>query len=268
MASYRELFGLDYDEITQRARDQQISGRGTMSKVQKIAALADEDLSGLVEVLDQKKSVLVEVAKDMGLDTSGTKDNLQIRIAQARLGTVRRDTFPDSALDGDNRKPAADLESSFETSEERREAIIKGTAKAVATAWERRTSYLLLESLLPRDRKEPLSLQPAYIQHHPDKIPVVELMVPQARSEGTGSSLADERVVRKAEEAAKIALQDGVSHVVAYHDADDELTVQPAHRQRRKESIVMMEVVIPHMAFRVHAAERNPLRLWKNEGSS
>lgn len=97
---------------------------------------------------------------------------------------------------------------------------------------------------------------------------MVELIVPQARSEATGSFPADERVVRKAEEAGHIALEEGTSHVVAYHGDDDEIKVQPSHRQRVKGSIIMIEVIVPHVAYRIHTAQQNPLRLWKNEGSN
>lgn len=266
MASYRELFRLHSDEIEKRARQQEISGRGSMSKVQTIAALADEDLSGLVDVLDQKKSTLVDVAADMGLDTDGTKDDIQIRIADARVSEVQRDSYPDSSRDGSTRKPDSDLESSFETTERRREEIMKAADRMVATAWEKGTSYVLLESLLPRDKKEPLLIQPSYIQHHPDEIPVAEVLIPQARPETNDDPLQSERIVAKGQEAAGVGLKDGVSQVVVEREGSDELLVQPSHRQRGRDSRVVLEVVIPHIAFRVHQAEMNPLRIWKETG--
>lgn len=266
MASYRELFRLHSDTIRKRAREQEISGRGSMSKVEQIAALADEDLSGHVEILDQKKSALVDVAEDLGLDTGGTKDDLQIRIADARVGQIDGHTYPDSEKDGSTRKPASDLESSFESTEQRREAIMKAADRMVATAWEKRTSYLLLESLLPRDEREPLSIQPGYMQHHPDKIPVVEALVPQLNPKGEEILPLDDRVVATGQEAARLGLTDGESQVVVHSNSEDELSVRPSRRQRDRGSTVILEVMVPHVAFRVHKAEQNPLRLWKTAG--
>lgn len=266
MASYRELLTLHSEEIRARAREQEISGRGSMSKIEKVAALAEEDLSGLVEVLGQRKSDLVEVAGDMGLDTVGTKDELQIRIADAQTTEIERDTYPDSSRDGSTRKPDPDLESSFETTERRREAIMKGTGRTVAAAWEKKTSFVLLESLLPRDRREPLTMQPSYIQHHPDEILVAEVIVRQAQAEARPPLPEDERVVTTGQEAASIALQDGESQVVIYHPSDkDQMSIQPSHRQRNRNSAVVLEVLVPHVAHRVHKAERNPLRIWQQD---
>jgi len=47
-----------------------------------------------------------------------------------------------------------------------------------------------------------------------------------------------------------------------HSDSEDELSVRPSHRQRDRGSSILLEVVVPHMAFRVHTAEQNPLRLW------
>jgi hypothetical protein len=268
MASYKTLFRLHSDKIHEQAREEDVSGRGTMSKVQLIAALAEEDLSGLVEVLDQKKTELVDLAGDLDLDTGGTKDDLQIRIADARLSQSSRDGFPDSSRDGNTRKPDPELESSFETTEQRREAVMNGAAKAVAASLDKGRSFVLLESLLPRDARDPLSIQPAYMQHHPDKVLVLEVIVSQVMIEDMQGGAETDQAVKKAQEAAKSALVDGVSQVMTVGESGDEISVGASHRQREKTGRVVAEILVPHMAFRVHRAEQNPLRLWEQNESA
>jgi hypothetical protein len=179
MASYKELLYFKSSEINDRAREQEISGRGSMNKVETIAALADEDMSqDLIQTLDQTKAELVDVADDMGLSTEGSKADIQMRVAEASITGSGGDTFPNSGTDGDARKPMDELESHFETSETRREEIIKAAHEALDKALAEGQSYTVLESMRPKDATEPLGMQPSYMKHHPDEIPVVEITVP------------------------------------------------------------------------------------------
>lgn len=177
MASYTELLQLKSTEIAERAREQEIEGRGSMNKIETVAALADEDIGPLIGVLDQKKSELLEVAEDLGVDTEGTKADLQVRIAKDKL-TDSGDSFPNSGTDGDARKPRENLSSHFDTTERRREAVMSAAHKALDRAMQEGQSYVVLESLRPKDATEPLSVQPSYMKHHPDEFPVVEITVP------------------------------------------------------------------------------------------
>ncbi len=179
MASYKELLYLKSSAVNEQARDEEISGRGSLNKIETIAALADENLGEeLVQTLDQTKAELVEVASEMGLSADGSKADIQVRVAEASLTGAGGDSYPNSGTDGDTRKPMESLQSHYDSTEARREEIIKAAHEALDKALADGQSYVVLESMRPKDKTEPLSMQPTYMKHHPDQIPVVEITVP------------------------------------------------------------------------------------------
>jgi hypothetical protein len=323
MASYKKLFRLKSGEITSRAQEQKIDGRGTMNKLQKIQALADENMpDDLIEELDQYKSDLEDIAADLGIDQSGKKGDLQARIAAARLngewetmedpsqagGTSGRkaangrsgngtkgdrtsadsaqggdwngSSFPDSGMDGDTRKPRKGLESHFQTTEKRREAFMGATEKIMEIALRDRRSQILTESLRPKDKDEPLSVQPSYMKRHPDEFVVLELSIRSEKSQieriFRDVGIWKAKVMKAGERALKKAIRDSVSQIVVEtplgteedreFSADKEwvggicLEIRHSHKGLEEGESKVMEAIIPHPAYKTNTAEQNPFR--------
>lgn len=203
MASVLDLIYKDSTELNELAREEDLSGRGSMTKAEKIEALADETLSERgSEILRAKKSALISPAKDAGIESpySKTKAELQAQLiefedcmrngapstgdasssdSEARDGAEREGLFPASEVDGTDRAPQDGLQSHFESAEERINAVREAARKAMDRALDEGAKYVVLESFRPKDRTQPIKIQPSYHKRHPDTIVVAEADVAQ-----------------------------------------------------------------------------------------
>jgi len=185
MASLFELVYESTSDLNDRCRKRDIS-YGSLKKHEKIAVLADRDLTETqVEILGRKKRAggdgLIGKAKEFGIDSpsSHTKPELQEAIFQKLLGdssasSSSNGTFPPSEEDGYNRIPQEDRSSHFESAETRMKRIRDAAHQAVDAAFENECQYQVIESFQEKDASEPLNIQPAYMDRHPDNIVVFE----------------------------------------------------------------------------------------------
>jgi hypothetical protein len=196
MPSVFDLIRKPSEDIAQRARNQDLSGRGSMRKGEKIAALAEEDISEeLTEsVLNNKKTDdgdgLVGLAKEAGIGSphSFNKAELQKRLLEKKLGTgssrassgvmSESSVVPESDEDGFDRLPQSDRQTHFESAEARANAIQQFAQRAASRAVEEQSTYVVVESFRPKDSKEPLKIQRPYMDRHPDTIAVFEARSP------------------------------------------------------------------------------------------
>ena len=194
MPSVFDLIGKPSEEIAQRARDQGLSGRGSMRKGEKIAALAKENIpKELTEsILNNKKTDdgegLVGFAKKLGIESphSFNKAELQKRLLEKKLGSgsskgsssVSSSVVPESDEDGFDRLPQSNRQTHFESAEARANAIQQFAQWAASKAVEEQSTYVVLESFRPKDSKEPLKIQRPYMDRHPDTIAVFEARAP------------------------------------------------------------------------------------------
>lgn len=199
MASVLDLIYKDSTEISEIARENDLSGRGSMTKAEKIEALCDEHLTNeSAKILKAKKSALIPRAKEAGIDSphSKTKAELQALLIEhegfigngtsepdssssAKATSVEGEagdggTFPASELDGAARAPQEDLQSHFGSTEERMDAIREAAHQAVDRALDEGAKYVVIESFRPKDRSQPIKIQPSYHKRHPDTIVVAE----------------------------------------------------------------------------------------------
>jgi hypothetical protein len=206
MASVLDLIHESSEEIGERARENDIPGRGSMRKGEKIAAVADEDLSEDVveDVLLSKKTDggdgLVGMAEDAGVESphSHSKSELQELVLASRLGQTSGSQPGGGASGADSRQPAASGKSGsgsmppgredpermakgashFESAEERRAQIEFHLQQAAEHAAKNGMSYVVVESFRPQDAKEPMKVQRSYEKRHPDTMVVAEVTVP------------------------------------------------------------------------------------------
>jgi len=190
------VFDLVYEtseDIAKRARDRDLSGRGSMRKGDKIAALAEENISEeLTEsVLNNKKTDdgdgLVGLAKEAGIESphSFNKAELQRQLLEKKLSAGSSKTssgssevVPESDEDEFDRLPQSDRQTHFESAEARANAIQQFAQRAASRAVEEQSTYVVVESFRPKDSKEPLKIQRPYMDRHPDTIAVFEARAP------------------------------------------------------------------------------------------
>lgn len=198
MASVLDLIHKDSAEISEIARENDLSGRGSMTKAEKIEALCDEHLTTeSTKVLKAKKSELIPRAKEVGIESphSKTKAELQALLIEHEgfIGNGTSKTaassgaktasegevgsgglFPASELDGIARVPQDSLQSHFESAEERMTAIREAAHQAMDRSLDEGAKYVVIESFRPKDESQPIKIQPSYHKRHPDTIVVVE----------------------------------------------------------------------------------------------
>lgn len=201
MPSVQTLLYKDSSELNELAREKDLSGRGSMTKAEKIEALSDEALSeGGTEILRAKKSALIPLAKEAGIESpySKTKAELQELLIGEEIqengtanasssgdptetpslssnGTSERvGSFPPSEVDGTERAPQAGLKSHFENAEERMNAVREAAHTAMDRSLDEGAKYVVVESFRPKDRTQPIKIQPSYHKRHPDTIVVAE----------------------------------------------------------------------------------------------
>lgn len=203
MASVLDLIQKDSTEISEIARENDLSGRGSMTKAEKIEALCDEHLTNeSAKILKAKKSDLIPRAKEVGIASphSKTKAELQALLIEhegfigngtseaeassssdtASEGGAGDDgTFPASELDGTARAPQDGLQSHFESAEERMNAIREAAHQAMDRSLDEGAKYVVIESFRPKDKSQPIKIQPSYHKRHPDTIVVAEADVAQ-----------------------------------------------------------------------------------------
>ena len=192
------------DDLAQGA---ELSGRGSMTKAEKIIALADEKLPDEArEVVLASSKDLIQRAREQGVDgySKLTKSELQERFLKEILGkegqgdrqnaaskrrarggapalngaTPGGSKAPRSKTAGSEATEPSTTHSHFGSDEERRQAIREAAHKALDTALEEKRSYVVVESFRPQDRTQPLSIQPAYMQRHEATQPVCEILIP------------------------------------------------------------------------------------------
>lgn len=198
MASVLDLLYKDSSELNEIAREKELSGRGSMTKAEKIEALCDEQLTKEAsKILNAKKSALIPRAKEAGIESpySKTKAELQdLLLEQEGLnenGTPEKEAssaadsssrespgrwgaFPASEVDGIERAPQEGLESHFRSSEERMRAVREAAHKAMDRSLDEGAKYVVIESFRPKDEAQPIKIQPSYHKRHPDTIVVAE----------------------------------------------------------------------------------------------
>lgn len=203
MASVLDLVYKDSTEINEIARENDLSGRGSMSKAEKIEALCDEHLTKeSAKILRAKKSALIPRAKEAGIASpySKSKAELQALLIEREgfigNGSAETETssgsgasssdaagengmFPASDLDGTERAPQASLQSHFESAEKRMSAIRDAAHQAMDRSLDEGAKYVVIESFRPKDASQPIKIQPSYHKRHPDTIVVVEADVAQ-----------------------------------------------------------------------------------------
>lgn len=264
MASYETLLKEKIKDLQTRAREQEISGRAAMNKIDIVVALADENIEPYTGIIDEGKSSLEDTLEEMDLPTSGTKADLQIRILNQKLQEHRRDTFPRSKAGGEERVPHVDLEVSFESAEARRDAILEAATRAIELAIDGQESWTVIESLLPKDEAEPISVQASYINRHFDEFPVVEVLVP---SVAPIDSVPERLLKEVGRQALNEALMEGMeSHLVVRDpeaEGEKELAIRKSRKGHVRNQVPLLEVLIPHVAYRIHKAEMSALRLWQ-----
>lgn len=202
----------DAPGISDLAREANLSGRGSMTKAEKIIALADEDLPEEAhEIVLASSKDLIQRARERDVEgySKLTKSELQEHFLRDMLGEERlgqgqtveaespsRNGHVDSGgapsgVDSSGVAPSAqktprpeavDSEaigsSHFGSDEERRRAIREAARKALDTALQEKRSYVVVESFRAADEAQPLSIQPAYMQRHEDTQPVCEILIP------------------------------------------------------------------------------------------
>jgi len=188
MPSVFDLVHRGSEEIGELAREKDVPNRGSMRKGEKIAALSDEDIHEdlVAEILLSKKTNegngLVGKAKDIGVDSprSHTKAELQELLLKDRLEKSKGSSgpVPESDEDGFDRLPQSECTSHFESAEQRQAAIEQVAQKATTRAIENQATFIVVESFRPKDAKEPLKIQRAYMDRHPDTIVVFEARAP------------------------------------------------------------------------------------------
>jgi hypothetical protein len=182
--------------IDQLAQAAKLSGRGSMTKAEKIIALADEQLSEEAhEVILAANADLVQRAREAGIDgySALTKSELQERFLKNMLGEGHPESSPAAKAgslprNGPTRSkevsPGKDTGASSSCSEAvrsddaRRQSIREAAHRALDAALAEKRSYVVIESFRPKDKAQPLSIQPAYMQRHEDTHPVCEILIP------------------------------------------------------------------------------------------
>lgn len=196
----------DEPGISDLAREADLSGRGSMTKAEKIIALADEELPEEArEIVLASSKDLTQRARERDVDgySKLTKSELQEhflkeifgkersrhgQVAEAKRSSrsgrphsngVSSDTGPGAkkAPPPEAPDPSA-ARSHFGSDEERRHAIRDAAHRALDTALEEKRSYVVVESFRAQDEAQPLSIQPAYMQRHEDTQPVCEILIP------------------------------------------------------------------------------------------
>jgi len=264
MASYETLLKEKTKDLQTRAREQEIDGRGTMNKIEIVVALADEDIEPYTDLIDEGKADLEDTLEEMDLPTSGKKADLQIRILNQKLQQHRRDTFPRSKAGEEERVPHEDLEVRFDSAEARRNAILEAATRAIEMAVDGQESWTVIESLLPKDAAEPISVQASYINRHFDEFPVVEVLVP-------GVAPIDSIQSRLLKEVGRQALNEALmnkmeSHLVVQDpeaSGSKELSIRESRKGHVRNQVPLLEVLVPHVAYRIHKAETSAIRLWQ-----
>lgn len=184
------------------AREADLSGRGSMTKAEKIIALADEELpeEARAVVLASSKD-LTQRARETGIDgySKLTKSELQEHFLKEILGEAERPSRSGHAGSngtasgvGPGTQEAARPEatnssavrSHFDSDEERHRAIRDAAHKALDTALKEKRSYVVVESFRVQDKTQPLSIQPAYMQRHEATQPVCEILIPHLAHRG------------------------------------------------------------------------------------
>lgn len=194
MPSVLDLVHKGSKEIDQMAREEDVPGRGSMRKGEKIAALADEDIpeDTVAAVLLSRKTDdgngLVGMAKELGEQNphSYTKAELQEMILSEELGTGASGASSSpggtavaaSDEDGLGRLPQSGRTTHFNSAEERENQIRKFAQRATGKALDEQATFVVVESFRPKDAKEPLKIKRAYMERHPDTITVFEARAP------------------------------------------------------------------------------------------
>ena len=196
----------DEPGINELATQAKIKGRGSMSKAEKICALADELLSDEAEAIVKASSSDL-VGRARAGDVSGystmSKSELQEHFLRSlgvgptaspgsngAAGYNPTSRSPQSAAEVAQGAPvqgapqgvpaqgAAASGSHFESEEARRHAIHDAAHQALDAALNEKQSYIVVESFRPSDAADPLRIQPSYIQRHLNTAVVLEIMVP------------------------------------------------------------------------------------------
>lgn len=186
------------DGLDQLARDAELPGRGSMTKAEKIIALADEPLpDDALEIVQAASTDLIERARAADIDgySKLSKSELQERFLKGILGDTssrasqaarspsRNGQSPSQRSASGGAAGASNTASSAEAlparnADERHHAIQEAAHSALDTALKEKRSYVVVESFRPKDRTQPLSIQPAYMQRHEDTQLVCEIIIP------------------------------------------------------------------------------------------
>lgn len=186
MASILELVYETSSELKDRARE--ASGvKVSQTKDELIKDLADEEATNEVEDI---LSYNTKKLKDETGNSSGLKAEMRETLLAQLFGNASggggsaeassesmSPVWPARKSDG---VPRQDLSSHFETVTNRRKAISSACEEALEKALDEQQSYVVLESLRPKDHNDPIKMQPAYMKRHPDQILVFEARVPMS----------------------------------------------------------------------------------------
>lgn len=210
------------------AQEEDISGRGSMSRDDLIIALAEEDISPEAEeVIRSSKADLVEEARseDVHSPTSKPKAELQKTLLNGLVEPV----------DGSgSEEPSGGAAGASEGG--------GGEKSGYGSALKRHGDKLKEEAFKAAER--------------------MAAMMPEAKYrdsfKGAESSFASaedrlDAIIKKARSAAVSALHTGESMVVVESfyedDASDPLRVQPSYKKRERYEMIVFEATAPHYAF-------------------
>lgn len=240
MASVLDLVHESSEEIGKRARENDISGRGSMRKGEKIAAVADEDLSeDVVEnVLLSKKTDggdgLVGMAEDAGVESprSHSKSELQELVLTSRLGK------------NSSGKTSSGKTSSGQAPEGRSSGSQPGGGASGADSRQPAASGRSEGAAMPPGREDPGQM-------------------PKGASHFESAEERRAQIEFHLQQAAEHAAKNGMSYVVVEsfrpQDAKEPMKVQRSYEKRHPDTMVVAEVTVPHYALPLETTDPNPV---------
>jgi hypothetical protein len=260
MPSVFELVSQNSSDINDLAREYDIEGRGSMNKAEKIIALSDETISDKAKkilVLNKTRDDgrgLVSLAEEAGIETDLKKKELQTRLLRRlqEKGEIGGGRGPYPSNVGDKGAPHDDLESHFDSAEDRKASIQKRSIHVVGRAFQDWTSFMVVESLRPKDKQEPLRAMPSHMSRHPDSVVVFEARVSRLLP------ISSEMIRETAKEATRRAFDNYVSRVVFLNLSDVE-NPKISYSHREHDGRPVFEAFVPRGPYPLESAELSPV---------